>query len=210
MMNGNNNAFVRFDLKSTSKTELSNILGLNLKNWWSDPDFITKTWLGHDVFTIRPGDYRITVRTDLEYLQFQPLNGDRLATLQRNGSGTIWVIGNGIGKPHLTNNVGWNPNNALPMAPAGRKKYQITLTAGETIHATNIGFKFFYQPDFWGGEFTDTTLTSNSPLIAIGNTKEQGYGDLSLRQPLQDKATYVFTIDLDNGLDNAILDVRQL
>ncbi|UZJ65761.1 DUF5121 domain-containing protein [Sphingobacterium sp. KU25419] len=80
------------------------------------------------------------------------MDGANLATLKADGTGAIWIIGEGIGKPNIAaNQVGWNTDKALCLVPIGNKKYQITVKAGESIHKDNINFKFFHQKN-WGGE----------------------------------------------------------
>jgi hypothetical protein len=204
----------QIDLQLHSQQEIIVKGVANINDWWTDQDFIQKT-ADHNKFVFKPidGNYRIIADANLNFLQFQPLNNANPATLQPDGTGTVWIIGEGIGKPNLDNQVGWNTDKALPMAPIGNKKYQITLTAGTTVNADNINFKFFHQPG-WGGEFTSATLASNSNIIFVGDGNTTDYlggnrddGNLGLTQPLEHGATYILTLDLSNGVDNAVLDV---
>src|SRR5690606_14584288 len=119
-------------------------------------------------FAPMSGDYRITANFSLKYFMVEKLLGGDLATLQPDGTGAVWIIGDGIGKPSIASNtVGWNPDKALCMAPIGDKKYQITVVAGTTVKADDINFKFFHQKN-WGGEFKDEVTTA-SDLIFVGD-----------------------------------------
>ena len=150
-----------------------------------------------------------------KYFRVEALSGDSPATLQADGSGAIWVIGDNVGKPSLSNVVGWNTDNALCMAPTGNKRYQITLTAGETVNAASINFKFFHQKG-WGGEFSNATLSTASNVVFVGDGATNDYqgnnrdaGNLGLQQPLDAGATYVFVVDVSAGNDAAVLTVTK-
>ena len=65
--------------------------------------------------------------------------------MQDDGTGAIWAIGNGIGKPSVSlYEVGWTPENGLCMPQLAAKKYQLTFTAGVTMKTSDIDFKFFH------------------------------------------------------------------
>lgn len=192
----------------------------DFEEWWIDPSFVEKNEKDELTFLPIDGKYRITANFTDRYLGFEPLatNGTDLASLQSDGSGAIWAIGVGIGKPSVeSNEIGWDDQKAISLAPMGNKKYQITLVAGQTIKSDNINFKFFHQKG-WGGEFNNTTLTTNSDLIFVGAKEEPGPGD-EVRDPgnlgllkgkkLEAGATYVFTIDVSEGNDKAVLTVEK-
>lgn len=95
------------------------------------------------------------------------------------------------------------------MAPIGDKKYRVTLVAGESINDEEINFKFFLQKD-WGGEYGSQSLTTESDVVFVGNgTNGRDNGNLGLVEntSLEVGATYVFTVDLSAGNDNAVLTV---
>ncbi|WP_255417129.1 DUF5125 domain-containing protein [Proteiniphilum sp. X52] len=182
-----------------------------LSNWWVDPDFFAQD---QDKMTFVPltGRYRVTANLPLNYLKVEALVGSNLATLQPDGTGAIWVIGDQVGKPsYLSNHVGWTPANALCMAPVGNKKYQLTLVAGETVNASQINFKFFHQKD-WGGEFGSQSLTSESGIVFVGNgTNGRDNGNLGIVEgkTLTAGKTYVFAVDVSRGINNAVLTVEE-
>ena len=162
------------DIDLTKGEELT-IEGItDIADYWIDPDFLTKVEDNKFKFVPISGKYRIIANTALKYFRIQVMSGNSLATLQADGTGAIWVIGTNFGKPSVTTNeVGWNEDKPVCMAPIGDKKYQITLVAGETVHAEAINFKFFHQKG-WGGEFGGGTITTTSDIISIG----EGDGNL--------------------------------
>lgn len=196
----------RLDVDLTQGEEMT-LTGLT--DWWVDPDYFA---VNGDEMTFVPvtGKYRVTANLPLNWLKVEVLQGTNYATLQPDGTGAIWIIGDQVGKPSYTeNHVGWNPPGALCMAPIGNKQHQITLVAGETVNSAEINFKFFHQKD-WGGEFGSQTLSNESDIVFVGNgTNGRDSGNLGLldNTPLEEGATYIFTIDLSEGNDNAILTV---
>ena len=211
--NGNN---FQADMNLTSGQKLD-IIGIgDIQNWWIDPDWFTTSGDNSQLtFKAISGKYRIIADFANEWFRVEVMDGDDLATLQPDGSGAIWVIGENIGKPSLDNAVGWNTDNALCMVPEGNGKYHITVVAGTTVDAAIINFKFFYQKG-WGGEFDSPALTSASNLVFVGDGTAQDYqgntrdnGNLGLLQALETGATYVFTVDVSGGLDNAVLNVTK-
>lgn len=184
----------------------------DLDAWWIDPDYFARDASGNLLFQPKTGNYRITADFNHEYFVVEALNGSDLATLQADGSGAVWIIGEGIGKPSVaTNAVGWTTEKALCMAPVADKMYQITVVAGTTVTADNINFKFFHQKG-WGGEFTNAALSTTSDLIFVGdgsNGRDPGNLGITEGQTLEAGATYVLTLDLTGGNDQAVLTVEK-
>ncbi|OAV72467.1 hypothetical protein Barb6_01100 [Bacteroidales bacterium Barb6] len=182
----------------------------NLESWWIDPDFFVKGADGRLTFNPASGKYRVTADFKLEYFRVEVLSGNDVASLQEDGSGAVWIIGEGVGKPSLDNMTGWDTGKALCLAPIGNKKYQISFIAGKTIRANDINFKFFHQKG-WGGEFIDETISTASDIIFIGTGGDSGRdpGNLGLvkDKTLTEGKTYVFTVDLSAGNNDAILTV---
>lgn len=182
----------------------------NLADWWLDPDFITDNGGGSFAFAPESGQYRITADFKLQYFRFELMDGGSPATLHPDGSGGVWIIGDGIGKPSVaTNQVGWNPEKALLMAPIGNKHYQVTVVAGTSVNSDDINFKFFHQRD-WGGEFGSTTLSSTSEYIFVGdgeNGRDSGNLGLNPGIILTPGLTYVLTLDLSAGSEQGVLHV---
>ncbi len=177
--------------------------------WWINPDYFTKNEDGSLTFNAYNGTYRIIADTKRRYFRVYKLNGDQPATLNTDGTGALWIIGQGIGHPSLSNEVGWTTENAICMAPTGEKTYQVTLVGGKTVSVDNINFKFFGQMG-WGVELTGDDLVSQSNLIGVG-TGSNGHdsGNLFLEDGvvLQDNGVYVITVDLTQGIKDAIMTV---
>jgi len=185
--------------------------GIDFTDWWLDPDFFTKGSDGQITFAPIDGKYRITANTTFKYFKVETMSGSDLATLQSDGTGAIWVIGEGFGKPTVADNeVGWNTDKAVCMAPIGDKKYQLTLVGGQTVNTQSINFKFFYQKN-WGGEFDAPNITTSSDLIFIGDGVTGDNGNLALTTgtTLEDGAVYVFVVDVSGGNDAAVLSVTK-
>lgn len=177
---------------------------LNVSDWWIDPDFFS---VNGNQLTFLPtsGKYRITANYTYKYLSVEAMSGNDLASLQADGSGAIWIIGNGIAKPSMGNQVGWNTSKAICMAPIAPGKYQVTLVPGEQLSTTGIDFKFFYQKG-WGGEFKGTDITTTSQLISI---TESGNLSMAAGASFNPDATYILTVDVSAGNSKAVLTVEE-
>ncbi|MFD2905676.1 DUF5125 domain-containing protein [Sphingobacterium anhuiense] len=197
-----------FELKNGEQVTFDGID--DVKNWWIDPDYFIQKSDGSINFNGINGKYRITVDFKLKYFLVEAMDGANLASLKADGTGAIWIIGEGIGKPGIaTNQVGWSPEKALCMMPIGNKKYQITLKAGESIHASNINFKFFHQKN-WGGEFGATSISTDNDMIFIGdgtNGRDSGNLGIVSGKSLTLGTSYILTVDLGQGNSKAILTV---
>ncbi len=182
----------------------------DIADWWIDIDYFTEIEPGKYTFNPITGRYRVGANLALKYFRVEVLDGNSPASLKSDGTGAIWIIGDQVGKPSYTeNHVGWNPPNALCMAPIGNKTYQMTLVAGESVNANEINFKFFHQKD-WGGEFGSSALSSESDIVFVGNgTNGRDSGNLGLVEgtTLEVGATYVFTVDLSAGNNSGVLSV---
>ena len=195
--------------------EIIEIDGFNdIEEWWIDEDFIKINEDGSFTFLPISGKYRITANFKYKYFIFEVMDGDKLATLHEDGSGAMWIIGENIGKPSLINEVGWNPSKGLCFSPISNKVYQVTLVAGETINATTINFKFWHQKN-WGGEYSPETLTTESDLVFIGagndvNGRDSGNLGLLEGKYFEEGKTYVFTVDVTQGRDKAILTIEEM
>lgn len=177
--------------------------------WWINPDYFAKNEDGSLTFNAYNGNYRVIADTKRRYFRVYKLNGNNPATLNDDGTGALWIIGQGIGHPSLSNEVGWTTENAICMAPIGEKTYQVTLVGGKTVSVDNINFKFFGQMG-WGVELTGNDLVSKSNLIGVG-TGDNGHdnGNLFLEDGvvLQDNGIYVLTVDLTQGIHDAVMTV---
>lgn len=193
--------------------------GIVADDWFVDYDFFKRNDDGTYTFLCVNGTYNLKAYADYKYLQVYPANEDgSAATMQSDGTGSIWVIGSEcINKPYLTsdNNKGWwtDPDWDLCMAPVAAKKYRISLTVGKQLSADGINFKFFGQPT-WGIEFNgqggEYHLDCDSEWFRV-NAADSDNGNIFLKDgvTLGDGDTYVFTIDLSNGVANGVLEIEK-
>ncbi|MGX1638971.1 MULTISPECIES: DUF5125 domain-containing protein [unclassified Sphingobacterium] len=179
--------------------------------WWVDKDYIRQDGDKY-YFNAMSGKYRFIADLGKKYIKVEAMNGNDLARLNADGTGAIWIIGEGIGKPTVADNqVGWDPGKAICVTPIGGKKYQVTVVAGQSINTDNINFKFFHEKG-WNGEFKNTDLTTSSDIILIGdgtNGRDPGNLGLQAGKKLEAGATYVFVVDLSEGNNKAKLSVTK-
>lgn len=96
----------------------------NFDQYWIDPDFFEKNEDGSLKFLPIDGTYRVIANLALNYLEVLKMNGTSTATLNDDGTGALWIIGDGIGKPSVaTNAVGWTTEKGLCMSQIEAKKY---------------------------------------------------------------------------------------
>lgn len=182
----------------------------DVATWTVDGDFVRKDGSKFS-FNALTGKYRFYANFEKKYIYAEAMSGNNLATLNADGTGAIWIIGEGIGKPDVASSqVGWSPENAICVAPIGGKKYRVTVVAGKSIKADNINFKFFHQKN-WGGEIKDD-LTTTSDIVLVGNGKNgRDPGNLGLvaGKTLEQGATYEFIVDLSAGNTKGVLTVTK-
>lgn len=202
----------KVDLTLTQGQSISLEGFANIGEWWIDPDWFTRNADGTLTFMAMGGDYRIIANQALQYFRVEKLAGGKPATLADDGSGALWIIGAGIGKPGVgTNEVGWTTEKAICMAPVADKVYQVTVVGGKTVKTESINFKYFGQMG-WGVELGGADLTSQSPLVGVG-TGDNGHdnGNLYLEDgvTLKDNTIYVFRVDLTAGRHAGIMTVTE-
>lgn len=205
---GGSTAFIDMDLQKGDTLDPDGFP--EFEQWWIDPDYFVQNADGSLTFNAYRGRYRIIADMGRKYFRVYKLNGNDPATLNNDGSGALWIIGDDIGLPSLSYKVGWVTESALCMAPIGDKTYQITLVGGETVNTRATNFKFFGQMG-WGIELTGADLTSTSDLIQVGtgtNGHDNGNLFLTPGKTLENGGIYVFTVDLTQGIHDAILTVE--
>lgn len=184
----------------------------DISDWWMDPDFFVAEGADY-LFNAAYGKYKVTANATHKYLIVEAMRGDELATLQEDGTGAIWVIGDHVGKPTVADNqVGWSPDKALCMAPIGNKQYRLTVVAGSSVTKDEINFKFYYQKG-WGDEFSHDKITTTSNVVFIGdgaNGRDTGNLGIVEGKSLTEGKTYEFIIDLSQGVQKAVLSVNEI
>lgn len=176
--------------------------------WWIDPDYFEKQDDGTLKFLPIDGSYKVTANGKLKYFSAIALKDGEAAKLQEDGSGAIWAIGEGIGKPSTTlNEVGWTPENGLCMSQLTAKKYQLTFTAGVSMKTDKINFKFFHINKWDNGEFKGDAISTTSELIKIS---ESGNLELQEGKKFERGGVYKFTVDVTKGNTKAVLTVEKV
>lgn len=204
------NYALTLNLRKGQEIEVSGIP--NYEEWWIDPDFFTQSENGKLNFEAIDGQYRITANFKHQYFIVEAMQNGEPATLQNDGSGAVWIIGENIGKPSVgANAVGWTTEKGLCMAPVEKGKYRITVVGGRQITAATINFKFFHQKG-WGGEFGSEALTTDSDIVFIGDGENgRDNGNLGIREgkAFDLNGIYVFTLDVTAGPAHAVLTVEK-
>lgn len=185
--------------------------GIDLSTIWIDPDFFTKNSDGTLNFVPITGEYKVTINYKYNYLRVEAMKSGSPASINTtDGTGALWIIGEGVGKPsYSTNEVGWNTDNAICMSPIASNIYQATLVAGEQVNANNINFKFFDEKG-WTSNIA-SILSTTSSLIFVGNgSNGRDGGNLGIvsGKTLTAGKTYVFTVTVSAG-PTAILTVTE-
>ncbi len=186
----------------------------NIEEWWIDPDFFTDNGDGTFTFVPITGYYRIIADQSKNYFRVYQLDaaGAAQTLSETDGSGALWVIGAGIGKPNLNSEVGWTTENALCMSQISDRVYQITGVAGKQLGTSSINFKFFGQMG-WGIELGGSNYAAiNSDLVRAGGfngDSDHDSGNLYLLDgaSLQENTIYRFVVDLTGGFNAAVLSV---
>jgi hypothetical protein len=197
--------------KTFTKGDKISVEGIDLSTFWIDPDFFTLNSDNTLTFNAFSGEYRITADFALNYFRVEAMDGGAFSKLKSDGSGSLWIIGDNIGKPSTaTNLVGWNTGKALCMAQVKDKVYQVTVVADKQITAGSINFKFF-DTEGWSSTIS-SGLTTTSDVVFVGNGKNgRDAGNLGIisGKSLVSGATYIFTVDLTAGVNAAVLSVEK-
>lgn len=206
------------DIKQGATCNLT-INGNNLPDdWYYDSDWFQKEADGSYTFKAITGRY--TVLADFTHKSFRiwTMNGSEPMSLNSDGTGALWIIGNeGVNKPTWDAvNHGWwtGVDSDVCLTPIKDKVYQVTLTVGKQLRATDVNFKFFGQAN-WGIEFkgkdNSHLISTESEVFGIGDGNGHDNGNVYLKDgvELKDGETYVLTVDLTAGVDKAVLKVEK-
>lgn len=187
-------------------------------DWYYDSDWFNKEEDGSYTFKALSGRYNIQADFTNKSFRIWALNGNDPMKLNADGTGALWIIGNeGINKPTWSAvNHGWwtGTDSDICLTPIKDKVYQITLTVGKQLRASDVNFKFFGQAD-WGTEFHgkdgDYILTTDSEIFGVGDGNGHDNGNIYLKDGviLEDGDTYVLTVDLTQGTSAGTLSVEK-
>ncbi len=180
--------------------------GLSDEEYWIDPDFFRRLPDGLLEFLPVGGRYQLIADETNKYFGVKALDGDSPASLHENGTGAIWVIGTGIGKPSFENASGtdWSLDaKALCMSQIETNKFQLSTTAGITLNTQGVSFRFF---KLWDMEGVYKQISVDGDLIEMN---EDGIVTLKEGQTFEEGSTYKFIVDVTAGIDNALLTIEK-
>ncbi|MFI3280880.1 MAG: DUF5125 domain-containing protein [Rikenellaceae bacterium] len=199
-----NNYTVVTTLSQGDSYEMSGIS--DFADWDVDCDFFERVDANSVTFLPVTGLYKVTANFEYSYLRIEPMASTSDYASYSDG-GAVWLIGDPtVGKPTLANGYSWNTDMALALAQMSSNTYQITFTAGVSMSATSINFKFFHQKG-WVDEFGGGTITSNSAMITAGES--DGNINLSEGCSFEVGGIYTFTLDVSGGSSAAIVTVEK-
>lgn len=206
-----------FDLSESNATAVYQLRqGLGLKfpsieaihDWDLDPDFFTVDEDKNVIFDAVDGYYKFQADFKNAFIKVLPCDADgNTLSLNESGDGAVWVIGANFGKPSI--GPGWNTTDgAYAMAQVSPKVYQFSLNVGGQINETSGEIKFFHQMG-WGGEFKQENFASFDGAGVFQMT-EDGNVKLADNAKMTEKKAYRFTLDLTNGVNAAVLKVKEV
>ncbi len=178
----------------------------DFSDWWVDPDYFIPIEDGNLRFSAGDGNYRVRADLENKYFTVRPLDeyGED-AALQPDGSGTIWIMGTGIGKPDTSYQPSWTPAKMIPFAPLGNRKFRLTVVAGKQLNSSKFTLRFFDQPG-WGATFKPERLTLATDLLKMNVPGKESHNIyLNDGVTLEEDATYEIIIDLTAGNDAGVL-----
>lgn len=200
------------DLANGSSYAISGLDGID--EYTADEDFFEMDGNSLKLVALS-GNYRVMIDSKNKFIYAEVYKDGAPASLQSDGTGAIWIIGEKIGKPTLENQVGWSTEKALCMVPVEPGKFRITLVAGTSVGTEAINFKFYGGAHSWNDEFKHDRLSSTSDIVGVGTGEKDAEGNgpddgnlyIKEGKALEEGKTYLFTIDVTAGNDKAVLSV---
>ena len=184
--------------------EFGNVV--SIENWNIDPDFFSISEDKKSVtFRAVDGYYKMAYDTKEMFIKVEPVdgNGQPLA-LSSDGTGAVWAIGSGIGKPAI--GPSWNTDDgAYPFARISDKVYEFTLATPGQLAISGSDFKLFHQKG-WGGEFQKIHYSTLDiePMFTMTDSGNIQPSELNAGKG------YRFTLDLTAGVNSAKLSCEEI
>lgn len=190
--------------------------GIELNDWWINPDYFTKDDNGVLTFLPVDGKYRVMANVAQKYFGVTRMNGDNDASLSDDGHGALWLMGWGVGSPSMDYQFGWDAGSNYCMPEISSKKYQFTGVAGpernsvfgQRFRFDYVSGKLFFQNGY-GGEFSQLTIADDGSRSLIKLTDSRNI-ELADGAQLEEGATYVLTVDLTAGNNNGVITFRKI
>lgn len=192
------------EYKQGQKMEFGNVVDVD--NWVLDPDFFDVDKDTKAVtFRATNGLYKMDYDTKNMFIRVEPMaDASTPLSLSDDGSGAVWVIGSGFGKPSI--GPSWNTEEgAYPMACISPKVYEFTLAVPSQLNQSSGNIKLFHQKG-WGGEFTKTNFSeiNLSPAFKMSDSGNIEADDLKSGKG------YKFTVDLTGGKNAAKISYEEV
>lgn len=202
--------------KTLTQGQSITVGGIELNDWWINPDYFTKDDNGVLTFLPVDGKYRVMANVAQKYFGVTRMNGDNDASLSDDGHGALWLMGWGVGSPSLDYQFGWDAGSNYCMPEISSKKYQFTGEAGpernsvfgQRFRFDYVSGKLFFQNGY-GGEFSQLTIADDGSRSLIKLTDSRNI-ELADGAQLEEGATYVLTVDLTAGNNNGVITFRKI
>lgn len=202
--------------KTLTQGQSITVGGIELNNWWINPDYFTKDDNGVLTFLPVDGKYRVMANVAQKYFGVTRMNGDNDASLSDDGHGALWLMGWGVGSPSMDYQFGWDAGSNYCMPEISSKKYQFTGVAGpernsvfgQRFRFDYVSGKLFFQNGY-GGEFSQLTIADDGSRSLIKLTDSRNI-ELADGAQLEEGATYVLTVDLTAGNNNGVITFRKI
>ena len=175
-------------------------------SWELDYDFFNVTNDGVVTFTAIAGLYKLRANFDKKWIEVEAMeNENDLATMGGENAQAIWCIGGNFGKPVI--GPSWNTTDgAYCLAQVAPGIHQFSLIYGTQLGA-GFSIKFFHQKG-WGGEFSSyAEVDDQTGLFSITSA---GNIEPASGKSLEEGMGYRFTIDVNQGADNAKLTITSV
>lgn len=198
---------VLINLTQGCTLDFSSIPDYTMWDW--DYDFFTLEESNDVVFKAVDGLYKFNANFEKKFIKVEAMkDNDNLQTLAEDGSGAVWVIGGGIGKPSV--GPSWNTDDgAYCMSQVSDKVYQFTMTAPGSLAMTGASFKFFGQKG-WGVELKKENYAAFEDKTGIFIMTDGGNIEPDKEKVPEKDKSYCFTLDMTGGLSAAKLSIRNV
>ncbi len=192
------------EYKQGQKMEFGNVV--DVENWTLDPDFFSLNKDTKEVtFRAVDGLYKMDYDTEKMFIRVEPMKDESTPlSLSEDGSGAVWIIGSGFGKPEI--GPSWNTEEgAYPAACISSKVYEFTLAVPGQLNQSGSEIKFFYQKG-WGVDFKKSNYSeiNISPAFTMTDSGNIQANDLKAGKG------YKFTLDLTGGVNAAKISCEEV
>ncbi len=192
------------EYKQGQKMEFGNVV--DVENWTLDPDFFSLNKDTKEVtFRAVDGLYKMDYDTEKMFIRVEPMKDESTPlSLSEDGSGAVWIIGSGFGKPEI--GPSWNTEEgAYPAACISSKVYEFTLAVPGQLNQSGSEIKFFHQKgwdvDFKKANYSEINISPAFTMTDSGNIQAND---------LKAGKGYKFTLDLTGGVNAAKISCEEV